>query len=142
MSDLKIARKVLKEKKISIVIVKKEKILFESNLSGINGLLQAIKTLKGFQGASVADKVVGRAAALLLVSSLVHEVFAETLSFEGEKILKENSISVKYNHLVPIILNKEYKDICPFEKFSLSIEIPEEAYEKLSIFVETLKKQR
>jgi hypothetical protein len=139
MRDLEIAKEMLKERNLSLIIVKARKPIFESGSSGMHGLLQAIENLgKGLRGSSVADRVVGRAAALLLGYSRVKEVYAATLSNEGLKLLKENNVLVQYDILVPKVLDKDGKKICPFERFALTIERPDEAYEKLKTFAETL----
>ncbi|RJS76069.1 DUF1893 domain-containing protein [Candidatus Bathyarchaeota archaeon] len=135
MSDLELAKNRLKRKSLSLVIVKEGKLLFESRLSGINGLLEAIDKLSDkMHQSSVADKVVGRAAALLLAYSHVRETYAETVSKEGLKVLRENDVAVEYAVLVPQILDRTGKNICPFEKFSSNIKSPSEAYERLKAF--------
>jgi hypothetical protein len=141
MRDLERAKQLLDEKKLSLVIVKKEKELFESDSSGIGGLLQAIERLgEQMRGAAVADRVVGRAAALLLVFSDVSTVYADTLSKEGLNVFEKASIPVEHAELVPLILNRVGDDICPFEKFSLGIKSSDEAYEQLKSFAESLEK--
>jgi hypothetical protein len=142
MRDLEKAKQLLVKEKISLVIVKKEKELFKSNSSGIDGLLQAIEHLRDqMHGAAVADRVVGRAAALLLVFSQVSKVYAATLSKEGLKVFEKADIPVKHTKLVPLILNQTGDDTCPFERFSLGIKSSDEAYGQLKDFTESLKKK-
>jgi hypothetical protein len=141
MRDLELAKEILKKKNLSLVMVKGGKPIFESHSSGISGLLQAIDNLKEMlHGSFVADRVVGRAAALLLTYSCVKKVCAVTLSSEGLRVLVDNNIKVEYGNLVPKILDKEGKNICPFEKFSLTITSPTEAYEQLKVFAENIRK--
>ena len=132
MRNLDLAKLALKERYLSLVIVKNQKNIFESCSSGINGLLQAIEKLSTkLDGSSVADKIVGRAAALLIIYSRIKEVYAVMLSREGLKVLKENDISIEYDRLVPKVLVRTSMSICPFEKFSLTIESPNDAYRML-----------
>jgi len=143
MLDLEIAKRVLKEKNLTLVIAKNGKIIFQSSLHGIVSLLNAIESLgRNLEEAAVADKVVGKAAALLCAFSRVKSVFALTLSIEGRKTLEESGIIYEFENLVPKILDKSGKDMCPFEKFSLSIENPKEAYFKLKKFADSLLKRR
>ena len=142
MRDLGTAKEILKKRDLSLVIVKEDEILFESRSSGIKGLLQAIdKFEEGLDGSSVADRVVGRAAALLLAYSRVKEVYAATLSDGGLEVLKENSVRVEHDNLVPKILDRKGENICPFEKFSLTITSVEEAYRQLRAFAENLQRK-
>jgi len=142
MRELEMAKKILGEENLSLVIVKKYKVLFKSRSSGISGLLQAIENLNdGLHKSSVADRVIGRAAALLLVYFHAKEAYCATVSSEGLRVLKESNIPLEHENIVSRILDKEGKDICPFERFSLAISSPEEAYEKLKAFADSLKKR-
>ncbi len=93
--DLDIAQLRLKNEDLSLVIVKKEKVIFETKKPGINGFLQAIENLdKNLVKSSVADKIVGVAAAMLCVYARVSSVFAMTISGPGIKVLKDNKIDI------------------------------------------------
>jgi len=139
MRDLDLAKKVFSDKKVSLVVTKEGKIIYESLESGIFGLLKAIEKLGNqMWEASVADKVVGRAAALLLAYSRTKEVFAYVLSIEGKKVLETNNIKVEHQTLVKEILNRTGEDICPFEKFSHNINSLNQAYEQLKVFTENM----
>jgi len=138
MQDLKVAKRRLKENNFNLVIVKNGKVVFGTESQGINGLLQAIEKLgKELIGSSVADRIVGRAAAILCAYFKASSVFAVTISEEGEKMLKENEISYQFENRVPNILNYERTDVCPFEKHVMSLTKPEEAYEKLKAFTDS-----
>jgi hypothetical protein len=143
MRDVEVAKEILGNKGVTLVIVKEGKVLFESDSSGIRGLLQAIEKLKKEMfGSSVADRVVGRAAALLLAYSHVNEVYAFVLSREGLKVLEENRIKVEYLNLVQAVLDRTGKNICPFEKFSSEIKSLDKAYEQLKDFAEKFWKSK
>ena len=138
MNDLKLAEQRLKEKRFNLLIVKDGKIVFATKSYGIRGLLQAMEKLGNhLSGSSVADNVVGRAAALLCAYFKASSVFAVTISEEGEKMLKENKVSYWFENRVPNILNYERTDICPFEKLVMNLTKPEEAYEKLKAFIDS-----
>jgi hypothetical protein len=140
MRDVELAKELLSNKSVSLVIVKEGQILFKSGSSGIYGLLQAIEKLKKeVCGSSVADRVVGRAAALLLAYSQVNEVYSVILSREGLVVLEKNGIKVECLNLVQKILDRTGKNICPFEKFSSEITSPNEAYEQLKNFAESIE---
>ena len=132
IKDLERAREILREEKLSLVIVKNGEVIFSSSSSGINSILQAIEDFGDhISGASVADKVVGKAAALLFAYSRIKGAYAVILSIEGLNTLRKNRILVDYENLVPRILNKSGKDICPFEKIVLEVESPSQAYKEL-----------
>ena len=130
--DLELAKLKLIEEDLSLVIVKKGKVLFETQKQGITGFLEAIERLdKNLIAASAADKIVGVAAAMLCVYAGVASVFALTISKEGSKVLEGNNIVYRFKEVVPNILNRNKKDVCPFEKLAMRSSNPEEAYVKL-----------
>jgi len=138
MQDLKLAEHRLKQKNLDLVIAKNGRIVFENGFQGIRGLLRAIEKLgKESIGSSVADRIVGRAAAMLCAYSKAASVFAVTVSEEGIKVLEDNKVFYRFENRVPNILNQEGTDICPFEKLVTSFTKPEEAYKKLKFFVDT-----
>jgi len=139
LSDLEKAKSTLKNEGATLVVVKNGRIIFKTDLPGMRGLLQAIENLKdGIYGASVADTVVGRAAGLLMVYSRVKDVYAAILSEEGLEVLRENKIGYEFGGIVPCILNESQTDLCPFEKLSLSIKSPAEAYQELKKLQESM----
>ncbi|RLE88812.1 MAG: DUF1893 domain-containing protein [Thermoprotei archaeon] len=134
--DLKLAKRILNERKLSLVIVKNGTVLYESSASGIVDLVKAVISLKHkMWESSVADKVVGKAAALLLAYSKVKGVFAEVLSESGLRVLAENNIEFEFKKLVPVILDREKRTVCPFERLTLRVQSPEEAYRILRSLV-------
>ena len=102
---------------------------YVSFASGIKPLVEKLnEDLYYFKGLEVADKVVGKAAAMLFVLSGVKKVYAHVLSKAGEKILKENNIEYEYGQLVENIINRSGDDICPMEKTVKDIDDYNEAY--------------
>ena len=134
-NDLNIAKEKLKQKNLALVIAKRGRVIFETSSHGIDGLMKAIEELdKEMKGSAVADKIVGKAAALLCVYTGVVAVFAVTASEKGIQVLKDNNVLCRFESKVPHILNSQRSDICPFEKLVINISNPKKAYEKLRAF--------
>jgi len=57
-------------------------------------------------------------------------------------IEKLRGVPVEHEGLVPKILDREGKNICPFEQFSLTINSIDEAYEQLKAFTENLRRKQ
>ena len=100
---------------------------YHSDLKGIKPLLDYIETGHRFTGFSAADKTVGAAAAYLYVLLGVQSVWAKTLSESGLNILKSHGITVGYEHMVPVILNRTGDGVCPMEAAVQNAASPEEA---------------
>ncbi len=138
--DLEKAKRRLHEKGSTIVVVKGFKLLFESKARGISSLLEALDTLGDcMKDASVADKIVGKAAALLCISAKVSAVYAPTMSIEAKRILEKYGVDTEWGILVEKILDSSWKDICPFERAAMEINDPKEAYRRFKTLLESLK---
>jgi hypothetical protein len=87
------------------------------------------------EGAFVADRVIGRGAALLLVMGHVSQVFAQLISEQAVQVLQAAEIAVDYDTVVPNIINRDGTDICPVEKLTMNISEPEIAFEIIREFL-------
>lgn len=83
-------------------------------------------------GASVADKVVGKAAALLMAKGNVKEVYAEVVDESAMEIFTAFGIGLIYKMATLRILNRSKTDICPMERAVLGISDPTEAFKILT----------
>ena len=140
--DLELAKLKLIEEDLSLVIVKKGKVIFETKKQGISGFLQAIDKLnKNLVAASAADKIVGVAAAMLCVYAGVDSVFALTISEEGIRVLEDNNIAYLFEKKVSNILNRSKNDVCPFEKLAMASGSSDEAYVNLKSFASQMTRK-
>lgn len=79
------------------------------------------------EGAFVADRVIGKAAAMLLERYGVAEIFAEVTSEHAIAYLDDKNINFSYNKRVQYIINRDGTDMCPMEKTVLGTENSVEA---------------
>jgi hypothetical protein len=143
MQDLEIAKKCLKENNLTLVIVKNGEVIFETASHGVSGFLDAIERFGDkLEGASVADRVVGKAIALLCVYAKVKAVYAITLSKTAKTVFEESMIHHEWNEQVKNILDCDRNELCPFEKLAIKISDPNDAYMRLRALQNALKKQR
>ena len=94
---------------------------------GVKPLLQWISEGRSFEGWSVADKVVGKAPALLYVQLKPTAVFATALSEDARGILLENRIACGCDDLVPFIVNRAGDGQCPMDACVAGISDPHKA---------------
>jgi hypothetical protein len=139
--DLTLAKKrLLKEKSLTLAIAKNGEIILESSSHGISGFLEAVEKLGDMlNGASVADKVVGKAIALLCVYAKVRMVYAATLSKEAKKFFEKYGVYHEWEELVENILDFNKAGVCPFEKLATEISNPNKAYKRLKALQNFLK---
>ena len=140
MSDLDIAKNKLYEEELTLAIVKNGEVLFETRSHRISGFLNAIEKLGAkLKDASVADRVAGKAIALLCVYARIKEVYAEILSKKAKTVFEQNSIPHKWKELVDNILDSNKSGVCPFEKAADGISDPKDAYRVFRTLQESLK---
>ncbi|MGN0814635.1 MAG: DUF1893 domain-containing protein [Candidatus Coproplasma sp.] len=111
----------------TICLCKDGKCIF-SEKRGISPIMGFIGEGVDLSGYSVADVVVGKAAALLFVKCGIKSVFAKTLSENGKKTLERYGVAYEYETLTPNIINRTGTDICPMEKAVSATDDAEEAY--------------
>lgn len=127
--DSELAKERLLAGDFSLVIVKQGATIFTSNKSGIRGIIEAIESCgSSLLGAAAADRVVGKAAALLCVYAEFSSVYACLISKPATEVLTKSSLPFQYDELVQNILNARETDICPFERLVLAIDSSEEAF--------------
>ncbi|MBR5029760.1 MAG: DUF1893 domain-containing protein [Muribaculaceae bacterium] len=112
--------------------------IIEFHSSGVKDLFHLLATRPdALKGAYVADRVIGRGAALLLVLGQVKQVFAQLISEQAVGALHDAGIMVDYDTMVPNIINRDGTDICPVEKLTMTISQPDLAFEKIKEFLTT-----
>lgn len=126
MTDLEKAKSLLVGD-TTCVLVKGEEII-TSNKNGIRPMMEFIKENLNLKGFSVADKIVGKAAAMLFRKAEIKEVYAEVLSVSALQFLEEAKIKVTYKTLTDKIINRTKTGMCPMEETVLKIEDFEEGY--------------
>ena len=140
MNDLEIAKHQLHRKELTLAIVKNGEVLFEMRSHRISGFLGAIEKLGNIlEGAAVADRVAGKAIALLCVYAKISNVYAEVLSEKAKAVFEENEISHEWKALVKNVLDLNKSGVCPFEKAAAGISDPKDAYRTFKALQESLK---
>ena len=110
--------------------------VFTSQERGVKPLLHLLTEKKGFlKGASVADKVIGKAAALLMVLGKIKEVHTLIISEPAIKVFEKYNIPCFYDKKVNRIVNRTGDGLCPMETLCLDVEKPKEAFEKITNFI-------
>ena len=103
----------------SFILFINGKIIYKSEASGLRSLIFCLKKYRRkMQGAIVFDRVVGRAAALLLSYGGVKKIITPVISREAIKILERGGAEVEYGKTVKNIMNRAGTDLCPMEKLS------------------------
>lgn len=87
------------------------------------------------RGASLADKVIGKGAAAVVVTAGVKEVYAEVISQPALALLRQAGVSVTWGELVPAIRNRAGDGWCPLETACREASTAQEAMPIVADFV-------
>lgn len=86
-------------------------------------------------GAMVADKVIGKGAAALMILGRVTDVYADVISRPALELLERQGIEVGYAKLVPNIINRSGTGICPVEQLCIDCDSAEECLPLIADFI-------
>lgn len=128
--DLKNAINILNNENLTCVLCHND-IIYKSNEKGILPMYKFISLGYDLKNFSVADKIVGKAAAMLFILAGIKEVYTTVISYAAYEVLKNNGIGVYYKIKTDMIINRAGNDMCPMEKTVISIDDPKEAYENI-----------
>ena len=98
-----------------------------SRKSGIAPLLERIETGEDLRNICAADKIIGRAAALLLILGGARAVHGDVMSIGARELLETNGIEVSYHTLTQQIVNRNGDGPCPMEQAAASLTDPTDA---------------
>lgn len=117
----------------TIVIYKSDSSLVVSDERGVAPLMRLLSEDKAqLKGSLIADKVIGKAAALLMIHGGVKEVYTPTISLPAIEIFNIHNIKIHYDKLVERIVNRKGDGLCPMESLCLETDNPEDAFKMIS----------
>lgn len=136
--DLQQAKSYLLEKNCTCVLCRGDA-LYRSYDRGVLPLLTFLDSSINFSCFSAADKVVGKAAALLYCLLGIRAVYASVLSDAAADIFTRNGIAFSCESKVPSIRNRTNTGLCPMENAVKDIEDPHHALISIRATLEKLQ---
>ena len=124
--DLEKAKLLLTQEAYTCVICRGDE-QFSSRERGIRPLLNWVLEGKDFSGFSAADRVVGKAAALLYARLGIRRLYTGMLSEKALPVLEAYHIRTQADCTVPYIRNRQGDGCCPMEETVWNIQDPDEA---------------
>lgn len=113
MTDIEIATAALQGHTLALC---KNGEVITSDLRGVAPMVGFISSGKKLDGYSAADKVVGKAAAMLFIKAGVTTVHAVTLSQGGQRLFEKHGIKYSFESLTEHIINRSRTGLCPMEQ--------------------------
>ncbi len=108
--------------------------LITSEKKGIAPMMALLREdMEILRGACVADRVIGRAAALLMEKAGVAAAHGDIVSVHALRAFAKSGIPFTYEKKVDYIINRTKTGMCPMEQTVLEIEDADAAYEALKL---------
>lgn len=134
------AKALLSAGAATCVLLKNGSILHQTAGPGVSPLLRLyLETPDLLRGAVVVDKIIGKAAAMLLHLGGAAAIHTVAMSAPAKEYLEAQGIPFTYERCVDVIKNRTRDGICPIERSVLEVD---DAEAGLAIIQETLQSLR
>ena len=104
-------------------------------------MLEYISKGVGFSGGSAADKVIGKAAAILFVYARISAVYGHVISRGAADVFDKYGITYSYGTITDHIVNRSGTGICPMEEAVKNTDNLNAAYNAICHRYEQLRKE-
>lgn len=121
------AKKLLLQTDNTCVLCNDEVVLTDKR-RGVRPLLDLLESNTDISGFSVADKVVGKAAAFLYCLLNIKKLYTPVISQPALDVLQNAHIPVEYDVIVSAIQNRTKDGFCPMEQAVWNITEPHDAH--------------
>ena len=125
-ADLQKASRLLHDNEFTCVLCAGDSV-YTTEERGVAPLLNWISDGTDLHGFSAADKVIGKAAALLYVLLGIRAVYAPVMSESAIYTLARHGIQANCDVSVKVIRNRDNTGMCPMEMAVENISDPQEA---------------
>ena len=132
-NDFERAVSLLHRDGYTCVLCDRDRVL-TSREHGLAPLIRLLDTNESLQDMAAADRLIGRAAALLLLAAGVKAVYGEVMSEEAHRLLSDAGVRTE-------ILNRAGTAPCPMEQAAEAVTDPAEALPVLRQALQELQKQ-
>lgn len=123
MNALRRGIKLLHSGAYTCILCDRDRVLTNQK-RGVAPLLEWLDAGENMRGAAVADRVIGRAAALLLLCGGVSAVYGEVMSAPARGLLRDAGVEAEFGVLVKAIRNRSNTGLCPMEQAVAGIADP------------------
>lgn len=110
-----------------------------SSAKGIGFVASLCNDKKDLSEGAAADKIVGKAAAMLFVFLGLKCVHAETVSSGAIKVFEEYGVEYSYDVITEAIINRKGDGLCPMEMAAKDTKTPEETLVAVNKKLEELR---
>ena len=136
MTDAQL-HELLRDHQYTLAVLKDDQVAFCSRERGLKPLYQLYRQQPELlRDGVVADKVTGKAAAMLAVLGGAKEVYSDLVSEHALQVLNAGGVKARYGETAAYIINRTKTGMCPMESLVMDAASPEEGVARLIDFFE------
>lgn len=118
--------------KYSLAVYDKDQLIHSSRDTGLRPLFDCLQILRGKSGLMLHDKVIGLAAARLIVySGIISKIITPVISIPAKKYLEDNSIMIEAYDVANNIMTRDRSAVCPGEVIALNTDEADDFMQKI-----------
>lgn len=108
---------------------------------GVNDLYYLFTNEPDFlRGAIVADKIVGKAAAAIMIAGGVKSLYTDIISIKAIDVLKNSNTVYNFKTQIDVVINRDKTNMCPLEKACFDITKIPDIIKTISLFLNSISK--
>ena len=116
----------------SLALLEGEKLIYSACGGGLRPLWDALEKFQGKSGLILHDKVIGLAAARLIVQSgMIAAIFTRVASLPAKQFLENNGVALTAFDVAANILTQNKSTLCPGEVIALNTSDPDAFLQKI-----------
>ena len=134
-------KRIIESGAYSCVAADEQRILYQASGMGVKPIISPMRDNRAFfRNKYVADTMVGKAAAMLLILSGAKFVYGEIMSQSAAHVLETNGIPFACGQMVEYTKNRAGTGMCPLEQCVQGEEDPVAAWTKIENKIAELMK--
>ena len=120
----------------SLALLEGEKLIYSACGGGLRPLWNALEKFQGKSGLILHDKVIGLAAARLIVQSgMIAGIFTRVVSLPAKQFLENNGVALTAFDVAANILTQDKSAVCPGEVIALNTSDPDAFLQKIKVMM-------
>ena len=132
------AKMEIAKQDVTVALVSSRCQLFTDAGKSVRPLYRLFRAVRPeFREGYVADRIIGKAAASIIVLAGAKEAFGYLMSESALDYLQRHGVKASYSILTPNIMNRAGTGLCPMEITVKELEDPEECVEAIGRFIAT-----
>ncbi|WP_422485341.1 DUF1893 domain-containing protein [Gudongella sp. DL1XJH-153] len=133
------AKEYMELNSLKMVVYNNEKVVAQSTDRGIKPVYDVYtKEFDSLKGAFVADRITGKAAAMLLAEGKISGIYTDLISDPAVEIFQSKGVSIEYGQKVKHILNRDMDGMCPIETISRNVSSVDDLIDGIEAFFITV----